>query len=71
MNENEPMSGWTGKRKSVLVLDIIQGHTTIAQASHSYGLPLSEIEAWIQAAWHGMQSALRANRPDIPEQCEH
>jgi transposase-like protein len=33
---------WTAKRKSALVLDIIQGKTTVAEASRAYDLPPSE-----------------------------
>ncbi|VVD60123.1 transposase [Pandoraea communis] len=29
---------WTAKRKSALVLDIIQGKTTVAEASRQYDL---------------------------------
>lgn len=35
---------WTAKRKSALVLEIIQGKTTVAEASRAYDLSPSEIE---------------------------
>ncbi|MEV8469052.1 DUF1153 domain-containing protein [Fluviibacterium sp. DFM31] len=35
---------WTAKRKSALVIEIIQGKTTVAEASRSYDLAPSEIE---------------------------
>ena len=35
---------WTAKCKSVLVLDIVDGKTTAAEASHAYDLAPSEIE---------------------------
>lgn len=38
---------WTAKRKSALVLDIIQGKTTIAEASRAYDLSPAEIESWV------------------------
>ncbi|MEM7507923.1 MAG: hypothetical protein AAF415_14380 [Pseudomonadota bacterium] len=34
---------WTAKRKSALVLEIIQGKTTVAEASRTYNLTPSEI----------------------------
>ncbi len=37
---------WTAKRKSALVIEIIQGKTTVAEASRSYDLAPSEIENW-------------------------
>ena len=35
---------WTAKRETALILDIIQGETTWAEASQSFDLPPSEIE---------------------------
>lgn len=61
---------WTAKRKSALVLDIIQGKTTVAEASRSYDLPPSEIENWVDDAKRGMENALRANPLDVKEQYE-
>ena len=39
---------WTAKRKTALILDIIQGKTTVAEASRAYDLPPSEIEEWVR-----------------------
>ncbi len=61
---------WTAKRKSALVLDIIQGKTTVAEASRSYDLSPSEIENWVDDAKRGMENALRANPLDVKEQYE-
>ena len=61
---------WTAKRKSALVMDILQGKTTVAEASRAYDLPPSEIETWIDEAKRGMENALRANPLDIREQYE-
>lgn len=35
---------WTAKCMSALVMEILQGKTTLAEASRSYDLPRSEIE---------------------------
>ncbi len=35
---------WTAKRKTALVLDIIQGKTTISEASSAFDLKPSEVE---------------------------
>ncbi|MCZ4331234.1 DUF1153 domain-containing protein [Castellaniella denitrificans] len=61
---------WTAKRKSALVLDIIQGKTTVSEASRSYDLSPSEVETWVDDAKRGMENALRANPLDIKEQYE-
>ena len=61
---------WTAKRKSALVVEIIQGKTTVAEASRSYDLTPSEVEGWVEDAKRGMENALKANPLDIREQYE-
>ncbi len=66
----EDIKRWTAKRKAALVLEIIQGKTTLAAASRSFDLPASEIDAWVEDAKRGMESALRAKPLDIKAQYE-
>jgi transposase-like protein len=70
MAMEDEIKRWTAKRKSALVLDIIQGKTTVAEASRAYDLPPSEIEKWIDEGKRGMENALRANPQDVREQYE-
>jgi transposase-like protein len=67
---DEDIKRWTAKRKSALVLEIIQGKTTVAEASRAYDLPPSEIESWVEDAKQGMENALRAKPLDVREQYE-
>jgi transposase-like protein len=53
-----------------LVLDIIQGKTTVSELSRQFDLPLSEIESWIDQAKAGMENVLKAKPEDIREQYE-
>ena len=64
----EDIKRWTAKRKSALVLDIIQGKTTVSEASRQYDLPASEVEQWVNDGKRGMENALRANPQDVREQ---
>nr|WP_321302963.1 DUF1153 domain-containing protein [Alcaligenes faecalis] len=66
----EEIKRWTAKRKSALVLGIIQGRTTVSEASRQYDLSPSEIEQWVDDAKRGMENALRANPLEIKEQYE-
>jgi transposase-like protein len=66
----EEFKRWTAKRKTQLVLDILQGRTTVAEASRAYDLPPSEIEEWLEDGRKGMENALRAKPLDIKEQYE-
>lgn len=56
---------WAAKRKSALVVDIIQGKTTVAEAGRAYDLSSSEVEKWVDDAKRGMENALRANPLDV------
>ena len=61
---------WTAKRKTALVIEMIQGKTTVAEASLSYDLSPPEIEGWVDDAMWGMENTLRANPLDIRAQYE-
>lgn len=61
---------WTAKRKASLVLDIIRGITTAAQASRSYDLTIAEIEEWVSDAMAGMENQLRSKPKDAAQQYE-
>ena len=61
----------SGKRKSALWLEIIQGKTTIAEASRQFDLTPSELESWVAQAKAGMGNALRAKPQDVRQQHEN
>ncbi|MBQ0933681.1 DUF1153 domain-containing protein [Ideonella sp. 4Y16] len=67
---DEEIKRWTAKRKTALVLEIIQGKTSVAEASRTYDLPPSEIESWMEDGRRGMENALKANPQDVREQYE-
>jgi transposase-like protein len=66
----EDIKRWTAKRNSALVLDIIQGKTTVSEASRTYDLSPSEVKQWVDDSKRGMENALRANPQDVREQYE-
>ncbi|QDX22356.1 DUF1153 domain-containing protein [Pandoraea pnomenusa] len=70
MKMEDEIKRWTAKRKSALVLDIIQGKTTVSEASRSFDLTPSEVESWVEDGKRGMENALRANPLDVREQYE-
>ena len=67
---DEEFKRWTAKRKAALVTEIIQGKTTVAEASRAFDLPPSEIEEWVDEGRRGMENALRAKPLDVKEQYE-
>ena len=67
---DETVKRWTAKRKTALVIEIIQVQTTVAQASRTFDLTPSEIETWVDDAKKGMENSLRATPQDIHAQYE-
>ena len=61
---------WTAKRRSALVLQILRGETTAAEASRQHGLKVSEIEEWKQKFLSGAENALRSRPRDEEGQRE-
>ena len=70
MTMEDRIKRWAAKRKSALVVEIIQGKTTVSEAARSFDLAPSEIEGWVEDARKGMENALRANRLDVRQQYE-
>ncbi|QJD66451.1 DUF1153 domain-containing protein [Xanthomonas campestris pv. badrii] len=68
--DEEQVKRWTARRKSALVLEIIQGKTTVALASRQFDLTPNEIEGWVEEGKRGLENALRAKPEDVREQYE-
>jgi len=64
---DEEIKRWTVRRKSVLVMDIIQGRTTVREASDAFDLPIPEIERWVEEGKRGLENALRSNPLNVKE----
>ncbi len=56
MKMEEDIKRWTAKRKSALVMEIIQGKTTVSEASRQYDLSPSEVEQWVDDGKRGMRT---------------
>ena len=67
---DEEIKRWTARRKSALILEIIRGKTTVAEAARQFDLSPAEIEAWIDQGKAGMENALRAKPEDVREPYE-
>ena len=66
----EDIKRWTARRKAALVLEIIQGKTTVAEASRSFDITPSEIEEWVEEGKRGMENALRTKPLEVREEYE-
>ena len=67
---DEEVKRWTARRKSALVLEIIQCKATVAEASRAFDLTPAEIEGWVDDGKRGLGNALRAKPEDVREQYE-
>ena len=43
---SEPIERWTAKRRVALVVSILKGETSVAEAARTQGLKVAEVEDW-------------------------
>lgn len=67
---NENINRWTGKCKTALIIEIIQGKSTVSAAGPSYDLTPSEIGSRLKGTKKGMENSFRANSLDSHAQYE-
>jgi transposase-like protein len=57
---SEEVQRWTARRRAALVLSLLKGETTAADAARRHGLKVAEIEDWRERFLFGAENALRA-----------
>jgi transposase-like protein len=57
---DEQLKRWTAKRRTALVLEILRGDTSVAEAARTHALTVAEIEDWKQRFLAGAENALRS-----------
>ena len=55
---------WTAKRRLALVLQILKGETSLAEAARAHGLTVGELEDWRDKFILGAENALRSKPKD-------
>src|SRR3712207_9316999 len=55
-----PQKRWTAKRRSGLVLEILRGEISIAEAARQHGSTVAEVEEWRERFLAGAENALRS-----------
>jgi transposase-like protein len=55
---------WTAKRRAALVVSILKGETSVAEAARKHGLTVGEVEDWQQRFLLGAENALRSRPKD-------
>jgi transposase-like protein len=70
--ENEDtLKRWTAKRRTALIIEILRGDTSVAEAARKHGLTVAEIEDWRDRFLSGAENALRTRPLDDDAQKEH
>jgi transposase-like protein len=62
--DSKDVKRWTTKRRSALVLEILRGETTAAEAARKHGLTVAEVEDWKERFLSGAENALRSKPLD-------
>ena len=60
----EPIERWTAKRRVVLVVSILKGETSVAEAARQHGLTVAEVEDWKDRFLLAGENGLRARPKD-------
>jgi transposase-like protein len=60
----------TAKREAALGLEIVQGKTTVSEASRAFDLSPSDVAQWSDEGKRGMENALRTKPLEVKEQHE-
>ena len=60
----EPIERWTAKRRVTLVISILKGETSVAEAARQHGLTVAEVEDWREKFLLGAENALRSRPRD-------
>lgn len=62
--EESEVRRWTAKRRVALVLEILRGDTTSAEAARKHGLTVAEVEEWKDRFLSGAENALKSKPLD-------
>jgi transposase-like protein len=64
MELDETQKRWTAKRRASLVVEILRGDLSVAEAARKHGLTVAAIEAWQERFLAGAENALRSRPLD-------
>ena len=59
---NDPIERWKAKRRAALVVSILKGETSVAEAARTHGLTVAEVEDWREKFLLGAENACAVAR---------
>ncbi len=60
LEQDESQKRWTAKRRAALVVEILRGDLSVAEAARRHGLTVAEVEEWRERFLAGAENALRS-----------
>ncbi len=57
---DDSVQRWTAKRRAALILSILKGETSVAEAARKHGLTVAEVEDWQERVLLAAENALRS-----------
>ena len=63
-DHEDSIQRWTAKRRGALVVSILKGETSAAEAARRHGLTVADIEDWQERFRLGAENALRSRPKD-------
>ena len=67
---DESRKRWTAKRRVALIVEILRGDTSVAEAARKHGLTVADVEDWRERFLIGAENALRSRPADEDGQKE-
>ena len=60
----EDVQRWTARRRVALIVSIVKGETSVAEAARKHGLTVAEIEDWKERFFLAAENGLRSRPKD-------
>jgi transposase-like protein len=61
---DDSVQRWTATRRAALILSILKGETSVAEAARTHGLTVAELEDWQERVLLAAENALRSRPKD-------
>ena len=60
IEQDDSQKRWTAKRRAALVVEILRGDLSVAEAARRHGLTVAEVDEWRERFLTGAENALRS-----------
>ena len=64
MGQDEPIERWTAKRRAAVVLRVLTGEISVAEAARQHGLTVAEVDGWREQFLRSAENGLRRRPKD-------